>query len=79
MATEFGQSFKVNMIKEISIPASTLGRWQEIVDLMVEAIEVPVGLIVQGHPRDEIELLVRSQNPENIYYQQQASAQADVY
>lgn len=67
MTTGFDNLFKDEMKKKISIPANTLVRWQETVDLMLDTMGVPVGLIVKGDPHNEMEILVRRENPENVY------------
>ncbi len=57
---------KYEIIEDISIPEDVLRTWQDILDLMAKIIDVPAGLIMKAHPR-EIEVLVRSSNPENVY------------
>ena len=54
------------LLDHIEIPAATLEGWQQTVNLMAEVLEVPAGLIMRVHPA-EIEVFVRSDNPENVY------------
>ena len=51
---------------DIPIPPTMLSGWQKVVDLMAETLAVPAGLIMRVHARD-IEVFVRSSNPENVY------------
>jgi signal transduction histidine kinase len=48
------------------IPSDTLAEWQRIVDLMVEIIGVPAGLVMKAHP-SEIEVFVASSAEGNPY------------
>ena len=51
----------------LEISAAMRGTWQKVVDLMAECLHVPAGLVMRVH-QDEIEVLVRSSNPENVYH-----------
>jgi len=51
----------------LEISATMRGTWQKVVDLMAECLHVPAGLVMRVH-QDEIEVLVRSSNPENVYH-----------
>ncbi|MDE2161355.1 MAG: GAF domain-containing protein, partial [Burkholderiales bacterium] len=44
-----------------------LESWQKTVDLMAEVLQVPAGLVMRVWPH-EIEVLVRSGNPGNVYH-----------
>jgi diguanylate cyclase (GGDEF)-like protein/PAS domain S-box-containing protein len=53
-------------IRELEIPSATLDAWQHLLDLMAEVFHVPSALIMRVHAR-EIEVCLRSENPENVY------------
>ncbi len=51
---------------DIEVPVDLHASWQKTVNLMAECLNVPAGLIMRVHPR-EIEVLIRSDNPDNVY------------
>jgi len=51
---------------DIEVPVDLHHSWQRTVDLMAETLNVPAGLIMRVHAR-EIEVCVRSANPQNVY------------
>ncbi|MDE2454110.1 MAG: GAF domain-containing protein, partial [Burkholderiales bacterium] len=59
-------SAKYPVHEALVIPEAMLENWQKTVDLMAEVLQVPAGLVMRVHPR-QIEVLVRSSNPGNVY------------
>ncbi len=66
MENTTSQESKYDIIEDIEIPEGPCKSWQITVDLLAEALQVPAGLIMRVHPR-EIEVFLRSRNPENLY------------
>jgi len=66
MENTTSQESKYDIIEDIEIPEGPCKSWQITVDLLAEALQVPAGLIMRVHPR-EIEVFLRSRNPENVY------------
>lgn len=61
---------KYSIHSDIEIPHEMLESWQRTIDLMAELVDVPAGLIMRVHPT-EIEVLVASDNPGNVYEPQE--------
>ncbi|MFC1672707.1 ATP-binding protein [Pseudomonadota bacterium] len=57
---------KYQTLDHIELPSELSASWQQSVDLLAEALEVPAALVMRVHAKD-IEVFVRSQNPENVY------------
>ena len=54
------------MSKSIHVPAETVLKWQEIVDLLAEIMQVPAALIMRVEP-PKIEVFVSSEFSGNPY------------
>jgi two-component system, sensor histidine kinase and response regulator len=54
------------------VPATTIAKWQQMVDLMADIFNVPAGLIMHIHP-EEIEVLVSSNSIDNPYEPQESA------
>lgn len=57
---------RVTSTSKPEIPGAMRGRWQELLDVLTEIVEVPSGLIMQLHP-DAIEVFAKSRQAENPY------------
>ena len=57
---------KYDIYDELELPETLLKNWQSTIDLMAKLVNVPAGLVMRVHPR-EIEVLVASSNPDNVY------------
>lgn len=64
--TQEEQTLNVTSKCKPDIPKAMHGRWQALLDVLTEIVEVPSGLIMQLHP-DSIEVFAKSQQPENPY------------
>lgn len=58
---------KYPILDEIEVPLNVLENWQITADLLAEIAEIPAALIMRVHAR-EIEVLVASQSPDNVYH-----------
>ena len=54
------------LIKKPVIPDATISKWQRIVDLMAELVNVPAGLIMKVDP-PQIEVFISSKTEDNPY------------
>ena len=58
----------LHSVDKVKIPVSLLKSWQTTLDLLAETCAVPAALLIRVHA-NEIEVLVRSQTPGNVYEQ----------
>jgi len=57
---------KYSILDDIEPPPALADSWQRSINVLAEAANVPAALIMRVHSR-EIEVFLKSQNPENVY------------